>query len=206
LDRDGRACVSNGNGGWKDDDRGGQTCKEVGFADSKGVKASAVVTADLPESTLNPFARQVLPMAGAIASPAANFTTEGLRLFGYIAAPPLMAAADYASGVNRSNSNVFFAVIPILIPEARLAHVLESHTLGGALSAGKSLFNAGEDVKGLIQAAEAATGKSVGNVLIRTIDAGRIIGMDRNTQQATSVYTVITKNAGELITAYPGRP
>jgi len=48
--------------------------------------------------------------------------------------------------------------------------------------------------------------KSAGNVLIRTVDAGRAVGIDRSTGQVTSVYTVITKNTGELITAYPGRP
>jgi RHS repeat-associated protein len=41
----------------------------------------------------------------------------------------------------------------ILVSAARLTKVLQAHTDGGLLSAGKSLFNAGEDVEGLIQAA-----------------------------------------------------
>lgn len=40
----------------------------------------------------------------------------------------------------------------------------------------------------------------------RIIDAGRIIGIDRTTGQATSIYTVIVKPNGNLVTAFPGMP
>jgi hypothetical protein len=43
------------------------------------------------------------------------------------------------------------------------------------------------------------TGSGVAN-------AGRQIGVDRATGQATSTYTVITNAAGELITMFPGVP
>jgi RHS repeat-associated protein len=94
----------------------------------------------------------------------------------------------------------------IRITQAGLEHVLERHAAGGAQTLGKSVFNAGEDIKALIQSAGSAPAQTSGSVLIRTVDAGRTIGVDRATGQATSVYTVITKSSGELISAYPGRP
>ncbi len=142
-----------------------------------------------------------------MAAPAVNLAAAGLEAFGYLVAAPAMIAAECAAGApSCTKGNVAMAVVPILIPESALAHVLEGHSATGALTAGKSVFNAGEDIKGLIQAAESAPAKSAGNVLIRTVDAGRAVGIDRSTGQVTSVYTVITKNTGELITAYPGRP
>lgn len=66
---------------------------------------------------------------------------------------------------------VAMAVLPIIIGGARPAHVLEAHSVGGALTAGKSIFNAGENIKVLIQAAESAPAERVGNVLIRTVDS-----------------------------------
>ncbi len=40
----------------------------------------------------------------------------------------------------------------------------------------------------------------------RIVNAGRIIGVDRVTGKPTSVYTIITNAAGDLITAFPGTP
>jgi RHS repeat-associated protein len=95
----------------------------------------------------------------------------------------------------------------IIISAARLTKVLQAHTDGGLLSAGKSLFNAGEDVEALIQGARStgAVAQAGGN-FERVVDAGRIIGTDRTTGAATSIYTVITDSAGNMITAFPGRP
>jgi hypothetical protein len=95
----------------------------------------------------------------------------------------------------------------ITISDARLAKVLQAHTAGGLISAGKSLFSAGENIEGLIQAAKSvpAVGQAGGN-FERIVDAGRIIGTDRATGAATSVYTVITDSANHLVTAFPGRP
>jgi hypothetical protein len=95
----------------------------------------------------------------------------------------------------------------INISEKALQHVLDSHLTGGALvDASKSLFNVGEDVKGLIQAAGSVEAKSQGSVKVFIVDAGRVIGIDRNTGMATRVYTVITDSARNLITAHPGLP
>lgn len=89
-----------------------------------------------------------------------------------------------------------------------LAHVLERHAAGGAKTAAKSIFNAGEDIAGLIgQAGKSAPVQQAGRQTFqRVVDAGRIIGVDRSTGQATSIYTVITNAAGDLITAFPGKP
>jgi hypothetical protein len=88
-----------------------------------------------------------------------------------------------------------------------VAHVLARHTVGGAQTAGKSVFSAGEDVVGLIRQAESvAPLQQAGGNFQRIVDAGRAIGIDRATGQATSTYTVITDAAGNLITAFPGVP
>ncbi len=96
----------------------------------------------------------------------------------------------------------------IKISEGRLTKVLETHTAGGVLAtANKSLFNSTEEVRGLIQAAESVDPVGqVGGNFERIVDAGRIIGTDRTTGQATSIYTVITDASGNLITAFPGKP
>ena len=86
--------------------------------------------------------------------------------------------------------------------------MLARHVAGGAQSAGKSLFSgSAKDVQGLIRAAEgvAPTLQKGGNFQ-RFVDAGRAIGVDRATGAPTSVYTVISNKAGELITAFPGIP
>jgi len=88
-----------------------------------------------------------------------------------------------------------------------VAHVLARHTVGGTQTAGKSVFSAGEDVVGLIrQAEQVAPLQQAGGNFQRIVDAGRAIGVDRATGQATSTYTVITDAAGNLITAFPGVP
>ena len=96
----------------------------------------------------------------------------------------------------------------IIISEGRLTKILEAHTAGGVLSAGKSLFNASEDVTSLVRAAEStAPVAQAGGRFERVVDAGRIIGTDRDTGYApTSIYTVITDSSDQLITAFPGRP
>lgn len=40
----------------------------------------------------------------------------------------------------------------------------------------------------------------------RIVDAGRIVGVDANTGKATSIFTIITNKAGDLITSFPGLP
>ncbi len=95
----------------------------------------------------------------------------------------------------------------IRITEAGLKHVLETHAVGGAETLGKSIFHAGEDIPALIKSAESvAPVKQAGGNLERIVEAGRTIGTDRATGQATSTYTVITRPSGDLVTAFPGRP
>lgn len=88
-----------------------------------------------------------------------------------------------------------------------LEHVTDRHTTGGAQSAGKSVFSQGEDISKLVEAAEGVAPKpQSGGNFERIVDAGRPIGIDRATNQATSTYTVITTPAGDLVTAFPGVP
>ena len=85
-----------------------------------------------------------------------------------------------------------------------LLHVIQRHTGG---MAGKSFFGDSAAVTGLVKAAEAvAPTPQAGGNFIRIVDAGRTIGTDVTTGQATSVYTVVTNKAGELVTAFPGKP
>ena len=95
----------------------------------------------------------------------------------------------------------------INITRRGLRHVLQRHAVRGARTAGKSIFNAGEDIAGLIRDAERVPAvQQAGQTFERVVDAGRIIGTDRATGQPTSIYTVITDAAGNLKTAFPGKP
>ena len=40
----------------------------------------------------------------------------------------------------------------------------------------------------------------------RIVNAGSDIGIDRTTKKATSIYTVITRADGTLVTSFPGLP
>lgn len=95
----------------------------------------------------------------------------------------------------------------INITEDGLNHVFDRHLADGSLSAGKSLFNDNVTITRLIADADAVLPGVQGNGnLAYVVDAGRAIGVDRVTGQATSIYTVITKPGGDLVTAFPGTP
>jgi len=85
------------------------------------------------------------------------------------------------------------------------AHVLARHFPGGAKTAGKSLFNAVENVTDLARGADGISPvvQANGN-LRRVVTAGRDIGIDRATSSPTNVYTVITNKLNELVTMFPG--
>ena len=85
---------------------------------------------------------------------------------------------------------------------------MERHFPGGAKTALKSLFNGGENVPALVRAAESVTpvAQKVGTNFERIVDAGRVIGVDRATRQATTIYTVITDAAENMVTMFPGLP
>jgi hypothetical protein len=87
-------------------------------------------------------------------------------------------------------------------------HVWERHMFSGVQKfRGKSKFNIGEDVLGLIRKAAGCNPIPQANGrLQRTFDVGRNIGIDRTTGQQTSIMTVITNKDGTLVTAFPGRP
>jgi hypothetical protein len=86
--------------------------------------------------------------------------------------------------------------------------VLDRHFAGGVKSAGKSLFSSGLDLRDLILKAQSVppVKQATGNNFERIVDAGQIIGIDRVTGLPTSIYTVITNAAGQLVTTFPGRP
>ncbi len=96
----------------------------------------------------------------------------------------------------------------IKISQNSYQHIVDGHTAGGLESQGNSIFNQGEDIRGLIVQAENVdpTKQSFGNNYERIVDAGRPIGIDRVTGQPTSIYTVITDGSGNLVTAFPGVP
>ena len=95
----------------------------------------------------------------------------------------------------------------INITEDGLTHVFDRHIADGSLSAGKSLFSDNVTITRLIADADAVVPGVQGNGnLAYVVDAGRVIGVDRVTGQATSIYTVITKPGGDLVTAFPGSP
>jgi hypothetical protein len=97
---------------------------------------------------------------------------------------------------------------PIRITENGMNHVIERHTVNNiAKYAGKSKFNEGENLSALINSGTQQRMIQLGNGnFARTWDVGRPIGADRATGRQTSVMTVITRQNGELITAFPGRP
>jgi len=87
------------------------------------------------------------------------------------------------------------------------AHIAKRHLPEGAKSAGRSTFGQGENIPDLVRRAESVPPVPHPNGNFeRIVDAGRTIGTDRNTGQPTSTYTVITDAAGDLVTAFPGRP
>jgi hypothetical protein len=95
----------------------------------------------------------------------------------------------------------------IEMPSHRLWHVLIRHFPGGSESAGKSLFLIGEEVVSLVRLGERIQPVlQRGGNYQRIVDAGRSIGFDRATGQLTSVYTIITNPANQLVTMFPGVP
>jgi RHS repeat-associated protein len=93
------------------------------------------------------------------------------------------------------------------IPASRLIKIVDMHVVGGALTAGKSVFFRSDDIVDLIRAAENVQPVVQANGrLAYTVTASHDIGIDRVTGAATSVYTVITEVSGSVVTAFPGLP
>ncbi|WP_413776752.1 RHS repeat domain-containing protein [Haliscomenobacter sp.] len=96
----------------------------------------------------------------------------------------------------------------INITDTGLSHVLDRHTINNISRwAGKSKFSDASEVPDLIrQATQHLMIRQENGRFARIVNAGRIIGIDRATGRNTSIYTVITKLNGNLVTAFPGRP
>jgi RHS repeat-associated protein len=195
----------------KDDNQGGETCAQVAAADAtyqKENRASATVTA-MPGSWLAAIG---LNAFFALDNLANDFFAP------IVGRPSYMQNTPTGSGVAAKTGAVAGIALSIFIgPEAKgvnvtvegLEHVAERHMLGGALASvgKKSIFNAGEDVEGLIKAAESVRPTRMGGGdFARVVDAGRPIGIDRATGAPTSTYTVITRANGNLVNAFPGKP
>jgi RHS repeat-associated protein len=94
----------------------------------------------------------------------------------------------------------------IKLTEEAAEHIAERHTVGGAKTAGKSIFKVGEDLHALAKAAEGAEEIKSGNRIVRVVDAGREVGIDRVTGKATQTYTVVTDANNSVRTMHPGLP
>ena len=123
-----------------------------------------------------------------------------------------VAVGVHGGGVlirNLQNPPVMFAKGPgsgrINITQGGLNHVMDRHSFSSNWP-GKSKFFADVDIVDLIREAENVAPSSSQGAFQRIIDAGRLIGTDRATGNPTSVYTVITNAAGDLITMFPGVP
>jgi hypothetical protein len=146
-----------------------------------------------PESALRAFHDFLQPSVGALAAQPREAHQQNALGYGEVASDASLAAEGAAEAIN--------------IGEKGLAHVLARHFPGGVPAAGKSLFNVGETVPGLVRAAEGVTPVlQRGGNFQRIVDAGRAVGIDRATGAATNLYTVITDAAWKLVTTFPGVP
>ena len=163
-----------------------------GFA-APGPEAQAFVNQEIvgPGPEAQPFVNQEIVGPGPEAQPFVNQEFAGGG-----GESPESAAAEAGQAPSEIN-----------VTERGLQHVLDRHVPGGVQSAGKSLFSAGEDLSALVgQGRTVQAVQQAGGNFQRIVDAGRTIGVDRATGQSTSIYTIITNAAGDLITAFPGKP
>jgi hypothetical protein len=114
-------------------------------------------------------------------------------------------------GIGNWLENAASQALKIVITRSGLAHILDRHFLPGALNwiakgFEKSIFDSSIDITRLIRMAESAKpiAQANGN-LAWIVNAGARVGTDQ-AGAATSIYTVITDAAGNLITAHPGLP
>jgi hypothetical protein len=192
-DPSGNACVSDGNGGWKDDNSGGQSCADAN-SPSQNNQPSVVVN-------------DCFWCWSRVAQVFHRPTVEEMN-DDFVANGPQLWAARIPLGPPGS----LFSVIlgdseEIAISADRLRHVVDLHSILRLGKYGKSAFAVGEDVVGLIKAAEsvAPEAQAAGQNFERIVDAGRVIGVTRD-GNPTTVYTVITNVRNELVTAFPGLP
>jgi RHS repeat-associated protein len=208
TDPRGRACVVGPNGNY-DDNSGGQSCADVA-KDNANLRPSSTTTAQggnvatafalnalfaLSNTANNSFAWMFEQRPNVLQN-----TPTNREFTGQVAA----GAVFVGTMVIGPGGGASTAPREIRVTWKGLLHVIQRHT--GDM-AGKSFFGDSAAVTGLVKAAEAvAPTPQAGGNFIRIVDAGRTIGTDVTTGQATSVYTVVTDKAGELVTAFPGRP
>lgn len=118
-------------------------------------------------------------------------------------------AADLSRTLNKAAKTGQNLLNPgINVTERGMQHVLERHIVNGIPEfAGKSKFTTGVNLEGLIQqGTQMPMVRHANGNFARTFDAGRAIGIDRATGQASSTVTIITAPNGNLVTMFPGVP
>ncbi|MFN0062269.1 MAG: hypothetical protein ACKVPX_07110 [Myxococcaceae bacterium] len=95
---------------------------------------------------------------------------------------------------------------PVHVTPKGLMHTINRHTESGmSRFLNKSKFNAGEDIRQLVQAGtQQPMVRQANGRFARTFDIGRNIGIDRATGQQTRWVTIITEADGSLVTTFPG--
>ena len=96
----------------------------------------------------------------------------------------------------------------INVSTERMQHVRERHIENNIPAfQGKSKFAPNVNVGKLIQqGTQMPMVRQANGNFARTFDAGRVIGTDRATGQATPIVTIITTPNGNLVTMFPGIP
>jgi RHS repeat-associated protein len=96
----------------------------------------------------------------------------------------------------------------INITEDRFIHLIQRHypRAGMYLTKSKFTLSVREMVELIKKAAQVPKSLQNGGNFERIVEAGKIIGIDAMTGRPTTVFTIITNKAGDLITAFPGIP
>lgn len=172
------------------------------------VDSAKLFEADRPSdaSSRQPKAGDVVQILGADTRPVSHVLYDQVKPGNSIRFQGVAYSVS-SQGLAKTSSSATSTLQRIEITASAWQHVIDRHIPGGSMTAGKSVFNSGVDVRSLIVDAQllAPVPQSRGNCE-RVCDAGRGIGVDRTTGRQTSTYTVITRQSGKLVTAFPGLP
>jgi RHS repeat-associated protein len=164
------------------------------YANGSKVGSYNQTDVDLP-----PGAAETLSLAGNMAAPGVNFAANGLRMFGYAVAAPLMVAAECGAGAEScTKGNVAMAILPevaalreggIVLKEAAAAGkgAEKIRKLGGAVQAAK-------DFEGL-QGAE----KVYGTTRVKTLSDGTKAVLYNSTSEGV---TIAIQEGGRTVTKF----
>ena len=113
----------------------------------------------------------------------------------------VIAEGAIAEGVTALNES-------INVTAEGFEHVMQRHYPRSGMFLSKSKFNlsAREIVALIRRSAQSPKILQRGGNYARIVDAGKVIGVDATTGQGTSIFTIITNKAGDLITSFPGLP